>query len=89
MRINPDTKVRQVAGENIIIRVAGGADDMTTVMALNETALDIYNTFKGRDFTLDEVVQWLVDTYEVDAETARNDAETWLGQMRKQRLLTD
>lgn len=89
MRIDPDTKVRQVAGENIIIRVAGGADDMTTVMALNESALDIYNTFKGRDFTLDDVVRRMVDTYDVDAATARKDAEEWLRQMRKQGLLTD
>lgn len=89
MRIDTNKKVRQVSGENIVIMQAAGTTDMTQVVALNESALELYNMLKGGDFTLDDVVKTMLDTYEVDAATARADAETWIGQMREQGLIID
>ena len=89
MKIDSRKKIRHVSGENIIMMPAAGTTDMTQVVALNESALELYNLLKEREFTLDDVVRTLLDTYEVDEATARADAEKWVGQMRKQQLIID
>lgn len=87
MRINEKMKVRNVAGENIVIMPSDDAADMTKVVALNESSLLMYNQLKGREFALDDAVQLLLDNYDVDEATARKDAEAWLADMRKHRLI--
>ncbi len=87
MRINEKMKIRNVAGENIVIMPSDDAADMTKVVALNESSLLLYNQLKGREFSLDDAVQLLMDNYDVDEATARKDAEAWLADMRKHRLI--
>ena len=87
MRINEKMKIRNVAGENIVIMPSDDAADMTKVVALNESSLLMYNQLKGREFALDDAVQLLLDNYDVDDATARKDAEAWLADMRKHRLI--
>ena len=87
MRINEKMKIRNVAGENIVIMPSDDAADMTKVVALNESSLLRYNQLKARDFPRDDAVQLLLDNYDVDEATARKDAEAWLADMRKHRLI--
>lgn len=87
MRINEKMKIRNVAGENIVIMPSDDAADMTKVVALNESSLLLYNQLKGREFSLDDAVQLLLDNYDVDEATARKDAEAWLADMRKHQLI--
>ena len=87
MRINERMKVRNVAGENIVIMQGADGTDMTRVVALNESALLLYNALMGREFELDDVVRLLVDEYEVDEEAARKDAEAWVSDMKKNNLV--
>ena len=87
MRINDKMKVRTVAGENIIFMQGRNSTDMTRVVALNESALLLYNTLSGSDFELDDVVRVLTDEYEVGDADARRDAEAWVADMKKNGLL--
>lgn len=87
MKINERMKVRQVMNENIVIMPGAEGTDMTRVVALNESALMIYNTLIGREFGLEDVVKVLVDEYEVGEAEARKDAEAWLAEMKKNNLI--
>lgn len=78
MKINPIYKVRQVAGENIILLQGKTGGDMTRVIALNESALLLWDNMQGKDFSLEDVVNVLLDNYEVEEAVARADAEKWL-----------
>lgn len=89
MRIDTRRKVRSVSGENIIIRQLEGTVDMTQVVALNESAMLLYNELKDKDFTIEDIVQTLLAHYDTDEATARRDAEDWVAAMRKQNLMTD
>ena len=89
MKIDEKKKVRHVAGENIVIMQVADVADMTRVVALNESAMELYNVLKGREFTLDDVVRAMVESYEVDEAVARQDAETWVAQMREHGLIID
>lgn len=87
MRINERMKVRNVAGENIVIMQGVEGTDMTRVVALNESALLLYNALTGHEFEVKDVVRLLVDEYEVDEEAARKDAEAWVADMKKNNLV--
>lgn len=87
MIINDKLKVRTVAGENIVIMQSSDGSDMTRVVALNESALLLYNRLSGRNFEIDEVIQVLIDEYEVDEAEARKDAVAWVDEMKKNGLI--
>ena len=80
-------KVRTVAGENIVMMQGVNGTDMTRVVALNESALLLYNALMGREFEVEDVVRVLTDEYEVDEVAARKDAEGWVVEMKKNNLV--
>lgn len=80
-------KIRQVVGENVVIMPGVESTDMTRVVALNESAMLLYNALTGREFEVDDVVRMLVDEYEVDEDAARKDAEAWVADMKKNHLI--
>jgi len=88
MKIRKGIKVRDVAGEHIIMRIGDGKKaDMTTVIALNESSLFLFNKLVDKDFDIDDVVRLLTDEYNVDEAVARSDAESWVEKMETNALL--
>ena len=87
MRINEKMKVRTVAGENIVVMADASGSDMTKVIALNPSALLLYNTLQGRDFTLQEAAEVLADEYHIAGSQALSDAKVWLADMQRNGLL--
>lgn len=83
MKISEKHKVREMAGEHIIVMPGRYGADMTRVVALNATSLYLWEQLAGHEFDLDEVVRLLVEQYEIDPETARADAEKWVEQLQK------
>lgn len=89
MRFDERKKVRTVAGENIVIMQADGEADMTKVVALNESAMLVYEQLKGKEFAVADVSRVLTDEYEVDEATAMADAEELVASMRREHLIID
>ena len=87
MKINPIVKVRKVAGENISLLQGKTSGDMTRVVAFNESALLMWDSLQGKDFTVDDAVAVLVENYDVDEATARTDAGKWVEMIRESGLL--
>lgn len=81
MKISNQYKVREMAGEHIIVMPGRYGVDMTRVVALNATSLYLWEALAEREFDLDEVARLLTENYEIDAETARRDAEKWIEQL--------
>lgn len=89
MRFDERKKVRTVACENIVIMQADGEADMTKVVALNESAMLVYEQLKGKEFAVADVARVLTDEYEVDEATALADAEALVASMRHEHLIID
>lgn len=87
MRINPNIKIRDMVSEHIVVMPGAVQTDMTRVIALNDSALLLYNALSGRDFELEDAVRVLTDEYDVAPDVARHDAEALLADMRKNNLL--
>ena len=78
-----------MAGENIVIMQADGEADMTKVVALNESAMLVYEQLKDKEFAVADVARVLTDEYEVDEATAMADAEELVASMRREHLIID
>lgn len=89
MRFDERKKVRTVAGENIVIMQADGEADMTKVVALNESAMLVYEQLKDKELAVTDVARVLTDGYEVDEATAMSDAEELVASMRREHLIID
>lgn len=81
MKIGEQYKVREMAGEYVIVMPGRYGADMTRVVALNETSRFLWEQLRGRDFTAEEAARLLTEHYEVDDETARRDAAAWCSQL--------
>lgn len=87
MKLDAKYKVREMAGEHIIVMPGRYGADMTRVIALNATSLYLWNALQEREFELSDVADLLVEEYEIDRETALHDAERWIGQLRENQIV--
>lgn len=87
MKINAKYKVRQVAGENIVLVQGRNPGDMTSVVAFNDSSLYLWNSLLDKDFEMEDVVSLLTERYEVDVAVAAKDAESWIKTLEEKGLL--
>lgn len=87
MRINPEYKVREIAGENVVILQGEYGADMTRIITLNESALLLWNELLGREFVVEDAADVLIKSYDVEAATALRDAQLWIDKLSECKLL--
>ena len=77
MRIKDNYKVRQIAGENLIVEQGKSQADMTKVISLNSTALLLWNALSGKDFTIADGAAVLTGHFGISQEQAEADVRRW------------
>jgi hypothetical protein len=83
MKFKDGYKVRSMAGENVVIMQGKAGSDMTRIISLNESSLLLWNALQGKDFEVADVANILVETYEIESETALQDAQLWVAKLRE------
>lgn len=78
MKISKKFKVREMAGEHVIVMPGRYGADMTRIVALNTSSLYLWNALADREFTAEDIAELLTSHYNVDEPTARRDAEAWI-----------
>ena len=78
MKINLDYKLREIAGETIVVNQGTTNVNMTRIISLNATARMLYETWTDREFTTEDVAKTLIDTYGIGDEQALHDATKWV-----------
>jgi len=73
MRIKEDLVLRCIGNEYIVIVPNKGPVDLTEVYTLNETSVWIWQQLGNKDFTIDEVVDLVMEHYDVDRKVATDD----------------
>lgn len=89
MRINPDYELRSIAGENVVVRQGKGPSDLTKIISLNESAALLYESLKGRDFSVEDAADVLAKHYGLDEKRALDGASGWAESMKSCSLLQD
>ena len=87
MRINQNCKVREIAGENVVIMQGRNGADLTQIITLNESALILWQALSGSDFEVEDAQRVLTENFEVDDATALRDAQQWVERMLECKLI--
>ena len=82
MKIKSDYKIREIAGETIIVNQGTASVNMTKIISLNATARMLYETLAEKEFSLEDAAQVLVSTYSISNEQALKDAATWINDLK-------
>ena len=82
MKIKNGLELQNVCGEHIIIPTGEENMDFSQIISLNPTAAYLWENVSNRDnFTIEDMVQLLLDEYEVEESVALEDckliAERW------------
>ena len=85
MKIKEGFILRKICGESVVVGEGLAQVNFNKMLSLNESAAYLWESVAGKDaFTQEDLVQLLLDKYEVTAETARADVaalvETWISQ---------
>ncbi len=80
MKTKTGFHLRSVLGEHIIVAEGVENIDFSKIISMNETAAALWKNFEGKTFTQDDMVSFLLDEYEVDEATARNDIQAIVDQ---------
>lgn len=83
MRINPNYKLRDIAGETIVVNQGVTGTNMTCIISLNSSARLLYAHFYGKEFILEDVAEYLSATYGISKEQALHDAELWVNSLKR------
>ena len=87
MKIDSKYKMREMAGEHIVVIQGRYGVDMTRVISFNASSLYLWESLQGREFEIEDVVGLLRERYEVDPDTAQHDAEAWVEQLKSCHLI--
>ncbi len=83
MKINSNFKLREVAGETIVVNQGVTGINMTRIISLNSSARLLYEHLYGKEFTMEDAAKFLSDTYGISDEQSLHDAELWVNSLKK------
>lgn len=87
MKLRDQYKVREIAGEHVVIMQGRYGADMTRVISLNDSSLYLWNELRDREFEPEDVARLLVDRYGVDPSIAERDAKAWVEKLKECKLI--
>lgn len=87
MKIKQGYKVRDIAGENVVIMQGKVGADMTRIITFNDSALLLWNELLGKEFEVEDAVRVLTENYDVDAAVAERDARAWVERLADCKLV--
>lgn len=79
--------MRNLAGEHIVVGEGLRQINFNKMIVLNETAAFLWEKLEGKNFSLDDMVALLLDTYDVSEDIARRDAQALADKLAENGIL--
>lgn len=89
MRIKEGYKIRNIAGESVIVSIGQLDVNLTKVISLNPTSVWLWEELGHDEFDADRVASLLTDHYEVDYDQALADARDWISSLSQAGLIEE
>lgn len=86
MKIKKGFAKKEIAGENIVVPVGKTSLDFNGMITLNSSGAFFWDCLCS-DTTVDEVVQRVVNEYEIDEATAKKDVKAFVKMLEENKLL--
>ena len=87
MLIYSNYKLREIADATIIIKQGTRDINLTPIISLNNSAKFLYEKFSDKEFTTEDVVNVLKDTFHISYKRAKKDAKIWIESMKKYQII--
>lgn len=89
MKKNKGFELRSLCGERFLIASGMETIEVNNMVVMNDTAVFLWEAMGDGEFTVDGLTEKLVAEYDVSAEDARRDVETFVAEMRKARVIVE
>lgn len=86
MKLKYDFAVREIVGEYVMVPLGKGALEFSGMISTSETGALLVEALK-QDVTREDLLQRILDEYDVDLQTATADLDAFLNQLRKLNIL--
>ena len=80
MRIAKEFILRDIAGECVLVPTGATTQEFNGLITLSDTARFIWENLEKTD-SMEQMVQMILDEYEIDEETAKTDVIGFVGQL--------
>lgn len=87
MKAKNGFNLRTVCGENILVAEGEENIDFSNIISMNESPAYLWNSIQGKDFEVKDLVDLLIEMYEVDEETATRDARLLVDQWKQAEII--
>ena len=88
MKIKKGFVLRDLAGQYVVVPVGAASKKFNGIIYLNETGSFLFNAL-SKKLTEEELVNTLLNEYDIDEATARSDVKEFLDNLRKANLLDE
>jgi len=87
MKIKGDFMLREIAGQSIVVPLGNNVVSVNGIITLTESAVILWKKLENGVSGIDELVDALLNEYDVDRETALNSVEEFIGQLREKGMI--
>src|SRR5215470_8968741 len=77
---------REIAGETLVVPIRGGVGDLDAIFSFNPLGTDLWQLLQSGS-TVEEMVSWVVERYDVTAEQASCDIQQFVGELTRSGLV--
>ena len=88
MKIDKNFVLREIAGEYIIIPTGRTALEFNGLITVNEVGMELWKMLQ-EDVTFDDLLNGILEEYDVDENAAREDIQEFLDRLVKEGILTE
>lgn len=74
MKIKEGFRMRRLGREYIVVPEGTGLVNFNRMISFNDTAAYLWEALSGKEFSVEDIRQLILDRYEVDEQTAAADA---------------
>lgn len=89
MVVRTGFKLNCVCGQSFLVPMGEKNVDFSKLIALNESSLLLWKRMEQGEFSEEELISLLLEEYEVDESTARNDVKNLIEQFKSEGIITD
>lgn len=88
MKVKYEFAVREIAGEIILVPLGMGALKFSGMITVNDVGAFLWECLQS-DVTIEELQKRVMDEFDVDEETARQDTFEFVEKIKKLNLLSE
>jgi len=89
MKIKEKLKIREIAGEKLVILERDQQVEFTRVMVLNKTSEWLWNQLFGKEFEAEQISVLLQSKYNVDESVALSDSLKWIETLKNNDIIEE